>query len=200
MIRSPIRALLVVVLLSTTLLACKLLKKKSGGASVNTPTASASAPVAAWQKLAGDEFEAAGPGIWAKSSQAIGEVEATVYTATTANSAFQIAHTDFPAKTIRAANPKKLLKDSEKGALDKVAANPTGSKEITLDGNPGREFTATFSREGLNGDYAGRLILVRNRLYHLQVVAISMPIDESEKQRFFSSFKLLDGGKEKTAK
>jgi hypothetical protein len=106
-------------------------------------------------------------------------------------SAYLVSYSDIP--DVELLNPegiKKVLDDAISEFAKGGNATVQGQKEVSLGGNPGREFDFT-STEGFSGK--GRLYVVQKRMYI--VVAIAPEINSSPQtqnaQRFLESFRLL---------
>lgn len=126
------------------------------------------------------------------SDTAAGEIETHMFTAKDGMVVYQVGYSDFPKAIIKAAKPQKLLKGGEDGAMKAINATATSSKEVTVQKYPGREFATVAEAEGVKIDYTGRAILVKNRLYQLQVLGPSGSVDETEKRKFIDSFKITE--------
>ena len=67
------------------------------------------------------------------------------------------------------------------------AAKLTSEEKVSLDGNPGRSFSADA---GANGRLKARIYLVKNRLYQVFVGGSQDKVSDADAQKFLDSFKL----------
>jgi hypothetical protein len=67
-----------------------------------------------------------------------------------------VTYADLPADLARRADPKALLDGVQESTLRELGAQMTSSKDITVDGMPGREITA---RKGNQGGMLIRVLL-----------------------------------------
>jgi hypothetical protein len=91
---------------------------------------------------------------------------------------------DYPAGSMSGVNPKAAYDSAQSNAIDAVGATSIDTKDIVLDGHPGREYTALA--EGVTTTV--RMYLVGDRLYKLDTN--SPHPDASEIAAFFNSFQL----------
>jgi hypothetical protein len=82
---------------------------------------------------------------------------------------------------------QQIFDDYVKGAANGVKGQVRGSSDVSLGGNPGREFTIENDTMVLRV----RLYLVQRRLYQILVVGTKALINSAETERFQSSFELL---------
>ena len=81
----------------------------------------------------------------------------------------------------------QVFDDYINGVIKGTRSQVKYSKDISLHGNPGREFT--LENETLVFQF--RLYIVQNKLYQVLVVAMKDQADSAEAERFHSSFDLL---------
>lgn len=125
----------------------------------------------------------------------IGPLLVKMYTAaSTDNDAYMLMTTDYPASSnvhsdADEAFLAKLFRGGIDGAMQNLGdASLLSENNIKLDGYPGREFKISFmSGEGL---VHGRIYLVRNRMYMVQIVGSKENAEKWEADRYLTSFKL----------
>jgi hypothetical protein len=193
----------VIALVLACLLACK--KKRTDlppptPVPTTTVTTSSTADAAATEtwttfKSDGGKFEILSPSTMSEESNptstAAGEMNMHLFTAKYSSGSFQVNYTDMPANIISAAGPQKLLKGGEDGAMKAINATAETSKQIKVQNNPAREFSTTATVQGIELDYYGRAILVKNRLYQLQVIGPKGKISQTDRNKFVESFKIV---------
>lgn len=81
------------------------------------------------------------------------------------------------------------------GAVQTVGGTLLDSREIELDGVPGREFVASISSNGVEGTYVSRVYSDQSRVWQLVVAnAGSFDADDPAVVAFFDSFQFTEGG------
>jgi hypothetical protein len=114
----------------------------------------------------------------------VGPLTLTTYTAPHKGDSFFLGWADLPPK------PPFDTADLLKGVAKRYEAEVKGSKPITLQDNPGREFDLETAK---GRKIVGRLYVVKNRLYELLVIGDGANAPHSEEaQKYFGSFKLID--------
>jgi hypothetical protein len=195
----------IILLILLSLLACK--KRRSDPMPTTSPVATAEATTTtgstaqaadSWTtyKSAGGKFDVKTPEDMKEESSsnptAAGTLETHMFTAKDGAIVYQIGYTDFPKSLVRASNTQKMLKGGEDGALNAIHGVAETSKVVTVQKYPGREFTTTAQVAGMQFDYIGRVIMVTNRLYQVQVLGPKGTVPETDRRRFIDSFHLAD--------
>ncbi|MFK7949077.1 MAG: hypothetical protein AB8G11_15920 [Saprospiraceae bacterium] len=111
------------------------------------------------------------------------------------NILYMISFTDYPADKI---NSKKMdeatldeyYKGSVQGSVSNMGGKLLDEKNIELFGHEAREIKIDY----LDGQAVMRMqiLLVENRMYALQTVALADNDDNADQKRFFNSFELLN--------
>lgn len=114
-----------------------------------------------------------------------GMLDIYLFTAREEKKLYILGYLDYPEATVKELGPDAVLESNRDSFVETVKGKLLTDKKLTLDGNPGREFTV----EAPNTKFQLREFLVRNRLY--QVVAGAPDIEAPEVKRFQDSFKLL---------
>ncbi len=88
-----------------------------------------------------------------------------------------------------AARPAAItLAGACRGAIRGTHGQLLGSRDITLQGYPAREFQV---RTGTGGLFLSRAIVARGRMYQVDIATTNSTGDLPGAERFFNSFKLL---------
>jgi len=87
-------------------------------------------------------------------------------------------------------NPEKLLDESMRRGKSALNAQLISEKEIELEGNPGREFAFTGTRNGMTFKASGRVYIVGKKMYQLLYFHPTGLGSDADTQKFFDSFKL----------
>jgi hypothetical protein len=124
----------------------------------------------------------------------VGPVDANFVQVATQEGAYQVVYSDYPEEVIANSDTDELFQGAINGALENIDGELVSEEEISIDGNPGREFVAEASLEGINVTYKGRYFLVGNRLYQVFVVGNADAIEDDDITTFIDSFELLDSG------
>lgn len=107
------------------------------------------------------------------------------FSLTSDDSAFLIHYSDIPdIEKLSKEEITKILDNAPNDFAKAAKAKLIGSKTVSLDGHPGKEFEFTVS-EGVNGK--GRVFLVEKRLY----IVVGMATIPDNLQKFLDSFRLL---------
>ena len=101
--------------------------------------------------------------------------------------AFLLTYTDYPATLTDSKTPERILEDVVSGSVSD--GELVRKIELTIDGHPGKEYTARKTDFTLKG----RVFLVNQRLYQLISVYPPNKADElsSDVEEFLRSFRLL---------
>ncbi len=189
----------IILLLLLSLLACK--KRRADPTpipAVTTPsTATATDPSPAadtWSTFTSEagNFDVKSPESMKEETTsedtAAGKLSTHMFTAKSGTTVYQVGYTDMPKNLVSAANAPKVLKGSEDGALKAINGTADTSKAITIQKYPAREFSTTATSQGIEIDYLGRVCLVKNRLFSIQVLAPKGTATESDRRKFIDSF------------
>ena len=159
------------------------------------PTSSApSNPTQGWQDCTSHEgrFAIAMPGQPTPSVQPLslptGMAQMHMLILDDETSAYFVAYNDYPNELIKNADLNAIAAVLERAPnffIEGAKASLIGSRQISLQGNPGRAFEFRLP-EGVNGK--GRVYWVNNRLY--QIIAASP--DSQAVDAFLNSFRLVD--------
>ena len=135
------------------------------------------------------------PSVPKESSQSVdtaaGKVDLTMFTSQVGTSAYLVSFSDYPEEVMNTADPLKVLDGAMNGSVTNFGGTVLTSKDITIDNNPGKEFTADgkVSAPG-DGSLSGRIYLVKNRLYQVIVVGLKDKTVVSDIDKYLQSFKL----------
>lgn len=110
--------------------------------------------------------------------------------------AYLVMHCDYPVEGLSADDARQALESGRDAALKQMNAESTRERKITLAGHPGLEFHFTGNSNGRQTYGAWRMYLVRNRLYQVAAIRFGQSIPVADINRFFDSFKLVEGGVE----
>jgi hypothetical protein len=193
----------VIFLILLSLLACK--KRKTPTVTSPSPVATAESPTAdpspaadEWTTFTstGGKFDIKAPETMSEQSSsnpsAAGTLETHMFTAKDGAIVYQVGYTDMPSSVVRAATPQTLLKGGEQGALQAIHGEAESSKIVSVQKNPGREFTTTAEVAGMRFDFIGRVVLVKRRLYQVQVLGPKGTVKDADRRKFIDSFHLAD--------
>jgi hypothetical protein len=97
---------------------------------------------------------------------------------------YMVTYSDYPDQAVK--DPDAVFKAARTGLVSVLGegGKVSGESRITLDDNPGREFTIDLPE----GKAHCRMYLVKNRLY--QLAAAGDKVTDKDAKRFFDSFKL----------
>ncbi|HLJ94684.1 MAG TPA: DUF1559 domain-containing protein, partial [Gemmataceae bacterium] len=129
-----------------------------------------------------------------KSPQGNVEVHLAMCTMPADQGHYQVTYTDLSEallKQLGVADAARMLDNlpQQTKTLLPGAKPPGEMKKITLNGNPGREFTLELPGKG---PVLFRVYVVKNRVYQLMAMSAKDPASSPDVQRFFDSFKLID--------
>ncbi len=152
-----------------------------------------------WQTFSSSAggFSVSIPGTFQESTQSVstqlGAIDLHIFMLGQANSAYMLSYADYPENFVKQSDVNTMLDGARDGALKNVNATLGGTKAISLDGSPGREFTASVpdskSVPG-GGSVQARIYLVKSRLYQLLVLTAKGNETEVDADKFLASFKL----------
>ena len=126
---------------------------------------------------------------------AVGDIKVFMFEVDHRDGDYVVGFSDYPEKILRASGPDAALEGGQKGAVNGVKGTLLTSKKIKQDGFPGLEFSYNLTAAGVPGKALGRsrLILVKNRLYQVVVIAALSKAKSAANDAFFDSFK-FDAG------
>ena len=171
--------------ISSLMLVCSILLAACGAASPS------------WQDFSSDagKFTVSMPATPKETSQSVdtaaGKIDLHLFTAQVGTSAYLVSYSDYPADMMSQADPAKVLDGAMNGAVTNVSGTILSSQDVTLDGNPGKDFTADgkITKPG-DGSVRGRIYLVKNRLYQIIIVGLKDQIPAADADKYMQSFKL----------
>ncbi|MCL5275564.1 MAG: hypothetical protein M1434_12605 [Chloroflexi bacterium] len=150
-----------------------------------------------WQDFSSDKgkFTVTMPATPKESSQSVdtaaGKIDLYLYTAQVGTSAYLVSFSDYPADMMSQADPAKVLDGAMNGAVTNISGTILSSQDITLSGNPGKDFSAEGKiKNPGDGSVRGRIYLVKNRLYQIIVVGMKDQIPTADADKYLQSFKL----------
>ena len=103
---------------------------------------------------------------------------------------FVFAYHDLLDKIRDKKHEKTVLDGAVEGAKGPYLGDLITHKEIVKDGNRGRDFTIIVNQNGRLIKIKQRVLLVKQRLYQLNVVAAQAEFDELEANKFLESLQL----------
>ena len=158
-------------------------------------SASAQQPAQAWEKFNSPEGRFSvqlptKPAYEAKEvDSSVGKLTLNAYSASNDRGYFLASFGDYPAEPKDAAQIDKVLDSVVSGVLKGLNAELTSEvKNISLTGNPGREFAAKKAEQGMNVVFTWRIYLVGRRLYQIAVVTQAGDEKSPEVAKFLASF------------
>jgi len=104
--------------------------------------------------------------------------------------AWLVGYSDYPEALVEASDPATMLAGARDGAVSNVNGQLVSDAEITLNGYPGREFSASVTQNGQEIVLRQRVYMVGNRLYQVVVIAPKGEENSTEVEDFFQSFRL----------
>jgi len=111
------------------------------------------------------------------------------------NILYMLNYTDYPETVVNADNMDKaamktFFTNSINGAVNNMDGELKAEKEIEVLGKPGREVTIHY----LNGEAIMRMqiILLKNRMFTLQTIALAANDDNEAQKRFFNSLEFIE--------
>ena len=150
-----------------------------------------------WKDFASEKgkFSIGMPATPKESSQSVdtaaGKIDLTMFTAQLGSAAYLVSYSDYPEEMMNSADPLKVLDGALDGSVTNFSGKVLSSTDITLDGNPGKEFNAEgkVTNPG-DGSLRGRIYLVKNRLYQIIVVGLKDKTPATDIDKYLQSFKL----------
>lgn len=99
---------------------------------------------------------------------------------------YSVSFADYPEAVAKARPAKEFLDEGEAGLANQLRGTVRSKRDVTLDGNPGREFTVSSD----NGEVKARNYMVGRRLYTL-LVLYNPAIGAPDADGFLGSLKLV---------
>ena len=98
----------------------------------------------------------------------VGEIETHILVVEKGGLIYAVAYNDLP-KVVVDADPKATLEGGVQGAVKKIEGGKLiAERDITVDGNPGKEFEASMAGpKGVAGVYRSRIVMAKPRLYQV---------------------------------
>ena len=119
-----------------------------------------------------------------------GKIDLHLFTAQKSNRAYIVSYSDYPDEMVKQNSPEKILDGSRDGQVRSMGKLIL-EKNISLDGNPGRELVVEGkTSDGHDASSKTRIFLVGNRLYQVIFAAPKGEASSSEMDDFLESFKL----------
>jgi hypothetical protein len=106
--------------------------------------------------------------------------------------AWLVGYSDYPEATVKASDPATMLAGARDGAVANANGQLVSDVEVTLNGYPGREFSAAVTQNGQEFVLRQRVYMVGNRLYQVLVLVPKGEEDSPEVEAFFQSFQLTE--------
>ncbi len=121
----------------------------------------------------------------------VGTLKLHSFPSTSATAHFLVSYGDYPTEP--AADNREAILDGVRGGVIKGSEGQLISEtKITLDGYPGRQFTAKRMLDGSEIIFNWRIYLVGRRLYQLAAVVNKNNSNSPEIQKFLNSFRLTN--------
>jgi hypothetical protein len=116
---------------------------------------------------------------------AVGPITATTFTVESSKGAQCVAYSDFPVSLVQQGNLARMFDGARDGAIANVGGSLVEETKISLLGARGREFLVKIKNDVFGRN---RFYLVKNRLYHLQVMGDRKYVDSKTAEIFLDSF------------
>lgn len=158
-----------------------------------TPTTSSTTSSSSWETLSGDEFSINMPGKPVKAENSVpsaaGPLKLYMYTLNKGYEGFILGYSEYPDAVFTSSQPETILNGAQQGAINNVHGEVVSQREITVNGNPGREIVGVSPAQ--NTGFTARVILARPRIYMLVYTQYdkSKSISEDGK-KFLDSFEI----------
>jgi hypothetical protein len=120
-----------------------------------------------------------------------GTIEVHMFIAEQGQEAWLVGYSDYPEEIVQASDPEAILAGARDGAVANVNGQLVSDTEISLDGYPGREFSASVTQNGQDFVLRQRVFLVGNRLYQMVVIVPKGTESSTEVEDFLHSFQLI---------
>jgi len=123
----------------------------------------------------------------------LGPVQYVTHGAELGDAFFGISYSDYPEAAMEGFDVDAGLDGARDGAINGVGGNLVREEQITMFGQPAREFEAKASLEGIEVHIKARMFLKLPRLYQI-MVAYPSTMTGLEVDRFLDGFQLTDAG------
>lgn len=121
---------------------------------------------------------------------AIGKLTMYAYASENNLGYFLVSFGDYPKEPVDAAQKESVLDGVRSGVVKGLEGTLQSETKITLDGHPGRAFTAKRSVEGSEVVFNWKIYLVGRRLYQLAAATTTANAEAADVGKFLTSFKL----------
>ena len=121
-----------------------------------------------------------------------GSIEAVLVQAKKGGAAYLLSSLVLPASRTASATPAEILADSQAGAVANTNGTVVSERDVDVFGNPGREFVARVTDNGLPGRYRSRIVLVGGKQIQLVYVAGEPDYSDADAEAFLTSLKLVN--------
>jgi hypothetical protein len=122
----------------------------------------------------------------------LGKIEYHTFRAERRNVQWTVTYADLPELLVQGNGHENIFDGSRDSIVDDFHGKVVHETKIMLDGNPGREVEAEAT-----GQFAQdlrvkcRIFCIKNRLYHVMMIAPKEHVTVSKMDEFLNSFKLL---------
>ena len=147
-----------------------------------------------WEQLNGSQgnFWAMLPGSPTYSSQpiatAVGDITMHMYVLEKGNTAYFIAHSDYPESLVASSSVNDLLEGAKNGALGKFTSKTVISEEkVKVNGHPAIMSHVKGMMDGMQVTFKGFQMMAENRLYQVYLMGIG-EFDGPSADKFIQSF------------
>ena len=120
---------------------------------------------------------------------ALGPLKQTIFSGTDADTFYAVIYADYPS-SVGTADPQQMLDGGTEGLVKAAKGKLTTEKKITVAGYPGRDLLIASTTNGAEYTFRMRAILVKNRMYVLETVAVKATDNLQKADAFMSSFAL----------
>ena len=122
---------------------------------------------------------------------ALGKLQLYSFTASSSTTFYLACYGDYPTEpgSDRQTVVLDLVRD---GVVKGIEGEFIAEKVISIDGHPGREFTAQKALDGVENIFTWRVYLVGRRLYQVAAVTAASSANSPEIQKFLNSFRLME--------
>lgn len=120
----------------------------------------------------------------------IGPLKFKIYLLELDRIVYLVGFSDYPDSIFQVKTPDELLDYAGEEAIKNLKGNVLSESKLSLGKHPGRELVIGFPEQ--ETEQRLRLYLVGSRLYQLTVLTPKFLLEQSEPDRFFNSFRLLN--------
>lgn len=110
------------------------------------------------------------------------------------NILYMLSYTDYPTEKVNAENMdkeslNKYYEDAVKGSVNNLDGVLKSEETIDIFGHEGRSITVNYMES--KAIMKMQILLVKNRMYAIQVIALAENDNNESQNRFFNSFELI---------